>query len=122
MKRDLICLIVEDDCDIQNFLKLVFKKKGIETHHALTLKDAKSKLRITHPDFMLIDNHLPDGSGIETIPLFRSILPNAVIIAMTALKPSQSRQDAIMNGADLFLEKPFTLNQILSLINEAIPT
>lgn len=122
MKRGLICLIVEDDCDIQNFLKMAFNKKGIETHHALTLKDAKFRLRTAQPDFILLDNHLPDGSGIETIPYFRTILPNTVIIAMTALKPLQSQQDAIVNGADYFLEKPFSVNQILSLINEAIPS
>lgn len=115
MKADLMILIIDDDCDVHALLRLYFKKNGVTTFHATTIREAKSKIAETNPSFILLDNQLPDGTGIDLIPFLKEKAPEAMIIATTAYLPAQSRKIALEYGADFFLEKPFSCDQIKSL-------
>jgi DNA-binding response OmpR family regulator len=113
--RDVLILIIDDDCDMHALLKFFFKKKGIMTFHATTLKEAKLRIGQVKPRYILLDNQLPDGKGIDFIPFLKVKLPDSVIIATTAYLPVESKKKAMINGADFFLEKPFSCDQIKDL-------
>lgn len=115
MRADLMILIIDDDLDIHALLRFYFKKNGIETFHATTIQEAKSKISLTKPSIILLDNQLPDGTGIEIIPFLKEKAPKAMIIATTAYLPAPSRKLALEYGADFFLEKPFSCDQIKNL-------
>lgn len=112
----MLVLIVDDDRDIHYFLRGFFRKSGIKTIHSETLQDAKGKLA-DQPSFILLDNQLPDGLGIEFIPQIQALAPNAVIIVMTAYMPLKSKREAIEQGVDLFIEKPFSFDEIKNLFS-----
>jgi DNA-binding response OmpR family regulator len=113
-------LIIDDDDDIYFFLSTILKKKDIRSVHARSLEEGKSRIRSRQPPFIFLDNQLPDGSGIGFLPQLRILAPDAVIIAMTALLPEKSRIDAFYKGADYFLEKPFSKDQINDLIEQVL--
>lgn len=61
------------------------------------------------PDIVLLDLRMPGLSGLETIPLLRSMLPDVGIIALTLWRANGYREAALAAGADDFLSK-FVLN------------
>lgn len=119
MGENILVLIVDDDCDIHFFLKRFFRKAGISTLHSETLHDAKAKL-LARPSHIFLDNQLPDGLGIEFIPLLQSLAPDAVIIIMTGYLPSKVRTEALNKGVDYFIEKPFSLEQIQNILGQVL--
>lgn len=61
------------------------------------------------PDIVLVDLRMPGLSGLETIPLLRSMLPDVGIIALTLLESNGYREAALAAGADDFVSK-FAVN------------
>lgn len=117
MGEDILVLIIDDDNDIHYFLKRFFRKAGINSLHSTNLQDAKTKLE-AQPSYIFLDNQLPDGLGIDFIPQLQALAPAAVIVFMTAYMPSKVKNEAFNRGADLFIEKPFSLDQIQSLMGQ----
>jgi DNA-binding response OmpR family regulator len=119
MGEGALVLIIDDDCDIHFFLKSFFRKMGMRTLHAETLKEAKSKV-LANPSFIFLDNQLPDGLGVDNIPQFQSLASNAVIVVMTAYMPQETKNQAIAEGVDFFIEKPFSLGQLREVIGQVM--
>jgi DNA-binding NtrC family response regulator len=115
MDKENLILIIDDDIDIHYFLKRFFRKAGVNTLHAETLNDAKSKL-LAQPSYIFLDNQLPDGLGLDFIPQIQALSPGAVIIVMTAYMPTKIKNEASKRGVEFFIEKPFSLDQIHQLI------
>lgn len=110
-------LIIDDEEEIGFILKRILRKKFSSIDLALNLKNGLERAIESQPDILLLDNNLPDGSGIEQISLFRKAIPNACIIiisAMTHLAPL-----ALEKGAYAFLEKPLSSEKIMDTIDQA---
>jgi two-component system response regulator CitB len=114
-RADKNILIVDDEMEVcvllQNFLSRQNKKVGYST----TLKDALDKCDKLRPTFLILDHNMPDGFGIEYIPLFRKLNNSLQIIIISAM--SNLREEALKNGADYFLEKPISFNELRSIIS-----
>jgi len=110
-------LIVDDDQEICILLKNIFKGMNIETDSAHTLEEGKAKLRDINPSIVFLDINLPDGNGISNIKEFkRKNHPRVVMIS--ANENPGDVQRAFHEGADEFLKKPFTRQQIIDTINQ----
>ena len=105
-------LIVEDEGDISLILNLMLKKENIEIEHVTTLAKAASYLGIQQPDIIIMDNQLPDGLGMDYIQKIKADYPLIKIIMITGNTESTDKEQAYQNGADVFLSKPFTKEQI----------
>ncbi len=112
-------LIIEDEGDISLILNLMLKKEAIEIEHVTTLAKATTQLQQQSPDIVIIDNQLPDGLGIEYIKEIKSSHPLIKIIMITGNTDSTDKETALQNGADVFLAKPFTKEQIQTAIESA---
>jgi DNA-binding response OmpR family regulator len=116
-------LIVEDEEDICYFLNGILKKKNLHTSTAQSLTAAQEILDEQNPDILIIDNHLPDGLGVDFIPGFKKTSPLTKIIMITAHNTSDDKAKALNNGADYFIDKPFsseTINKTVDiLLNQA---
>ena len=111
--KDLLnILIIEDEGDISLILNLMLKKENIEIDHVTTLAKAASYLQEQTPDIVIIDNQLPDGLGLEYIKEIKSNYPTIKIIMITGNTAATDKDTALQNGADVFLPKPFTKEQI----------
>lgn len=105
-------LIVDDEADICYFLSSSLSKKGYTTTYSLSLDEAKDRLKTESPAILLLDNHLPDGRGVDFVASIRPQYPHLKIIMITAHDTPQDRAKAYGNGVNFFLSKPFTLAEI----------
>ncbi len=105
-------LIIEDEGDISLILNLMLKKEDIEIEHVTTLAKAATFLKDQSADIVIIDNQLPDGLGLEYIKEIKSSYPLIKIIMITGNTDTTDKATALQNGADIFLAKPFTKEQI----------
>ncbi len=113
-------LIIEDEKDICYLLSNILRQKDIMTDCVFTLKDAELTLREHYPDLIFLDNHLPDGIGIDFIGQIKKKCPSSCVIIVTAHDTFVDREKAMHEGADYFIGKPFSkdmINGVLEKIN-----
>lgn len=113
-------LIIEDDFSIFLVLELILQDKEIRALHADSIAETKALLEKISPEIIFVDNWLPDGSGIDFIPVLRQKFSHALIITMTAHGTAENRQLSSVNGSDLFIEKPFAMNDIYESISSRL--
>lgn len=106
-------LIVEDDSSVRNLITTT-----LETHDYKYLKASNGKTALmeasTHrPDIILLDLGLPDMDGIEVIKRIRS-WSNVPIIVISARSEDTDKIDALDSGADDYLTKPFSVEELLA--------
>ena len=104
-------LIVEDEGDMCLLLNILLNGKEMELDHVKTLSAAEEYLQQEQPAVILLDNRLPDGFGIDFITHIKQNYPAVKIIMISGFDGS-AKDVALENGADLFLEKPFTIDQL----------
>jgi DNA-binding response OmpR family regulator len=109
-------LIVEDELDICYLLSGMLKQRNLMTGFVNTLSDAVIALQTDTPSILFLDNHLPDGFGLDFIPYIKKNYPEVKVIMITAHDGAIERKQAYEGGVDLFVAKP--LNR--KLINDAI--
>lgn len=104
MTDDLTVLIVDDDFRIARLHEgLVEQTTGFRSvGTANSVHAALAVLETTHPDLVLLDAYLPDGSGLD---LLRRIEPDVILV--TAADDAQTVRRALRGGAISYLVKPF---------------
>lgn len=110
-------LIVDDETDICYLLSNILKQKNIQTVFAGSLAEADRMLQ--SPNFfyyVFLDNHLPDGLGINQIKRWKAKFPLIHLIMITAHDSYEERKKASKDGADDFISKPFSKEVILNSI------
>lgn len=112
LSKTVNILIVEDEGDICLILNLMLKKNDVEIEHVNTLAKAASFLKQQTPQIIIMDNQLPDGLGIDYIKKIKTDYPTLKIIMITGNVADSDKEKALQNGADIFLAKPFTKEQI----------
>lgn len=108
-------LIIEDEGDMCLLLNIMLNGKDMELDHVKKLAAAEEYLQKQQPEVVILDNKLPDGFGIDFISHIKSNYPNVRIIMISGFDGS-AKDVALENGADTFLEKPFTKNQLYEAI------
>jgi two-component system, OmpR family, response regulator len=112
-------LIVEDEADMCLLLNILLAGKDIQLDHVKTLNSAASYLESDNPSIVILDNKLPDGFGMDFIPEMRKAHPNIKIIMISGYTGA-AKDVAMYNGADIFLNKPFTKEQLYKSIKDLL--
>lgn len=120
VKTNPQALIIDDETDICFLLKGILKHKNIDAAYASSLAEGEQYLRQHDPAVIFLDNHLPDGFGIDHIRHFKNEYPLSKIIMITAHDTWADRQKAYSEGVDLFIGKPFTRDIILKAVEKVI--
>ena len=114
-------LLVEDDEDHSMILKERLISSGYNVITSKTAKDAIDKLKVQTPDLVITDFNTPDGSGMDVLKHIKNASPNVPVIMLTAASLDFTiKKEASENGAKGFLEKPFDINKLKKIINEAL--
>jgi DNA-binding response OmpR family regulator len=108
-------LIIEDEGDMCLLLNILLNGKEMELDHVKDLAKAEEYLAQEKPDVVLLDNKLPDGFGIDFISFIKKNYPSVKIIMISGFDGS-AKDVALENGADVYLEKPFTKDQLYQSI------
>lgn len=114
-------LIVDDEADIRFLLGNILNQKNIQASFAGSLAEADKMLQ-SSPGFfyyIFLDNHLPDGLGINQIKRWKEKFPFIHVIMITAHDSYEERKKASKDGADDFISKPFSREVIF---NSIVPT
>lgn len=112
-------LIVDDEEDICYFLSRNLSEKGYSTVYSHSLAEAELQLKKDTPDILLLDNHLPDGKGVDFMRSISDKYPSLKVVMITAHDSPQDRSRAYGNGISFFISKPFTMaavNQVVDLV------
>ncbi|MEO7394416.1 MAG: response regulator [Chitinophagaceae bacterium] len=120
MTKAIKILIVDDEMDICYFLSHNLSKRKFVTTSAYTLAEAEKELSVEEPYILLLDNHLPDGLGIDFASKIKNKYPHLKIVMITAHDSPQDRSRAYSNGVNYFLSKPFTINEVNRVIDVLI--
>ena len=108
-------LVVEDDTPIRNLISTTLKAHD---YKYITAKDGENAIiqASTHnPDIILLDLGLPDTDGVEIIKKIRT-WSNVPIIVISARNEDSDKINALDNGADDYLTKPFSVEELLARI------
>ena len=102
-------LIVEDEGEIGLVFNMILNERGIQLDYVDSLLAASEYLEKNKPSVIILDNKLPDGFGVDFISYIRKNYPGIRIMMISGF--SSARDVAMANGADIFFEKPFSLDE-----------
>ena len=106
-------LVVEDDKPVRTLITTTLKANGYRFIEALTGEEAILQATSHNPDVILLDLGLPDMDGVEIIRKVRS-WSNVPIIVISARSEDSDKIDALDSGADDYLTKPFSVEELLA--------
>ena len=112
-------LVVEDDVPVRCLITTTLKTHG---YKYLTASNGETAIMMTtshNPDIMLLDLGLPDIDGIEVIRSVRT-WSNLPIIVLSARSEDSDKIEALDNGADDYLTKPFDMDELIARIASLI--
>ncbi len=114
MNKPLI-LVVEDDSSVRNLIAATLKANEYNFITAASGKEGASQAATRSPDIILLDLGLPDMDGVEVIKQVRgwAITP---IIVISARSDDTDKIAALDAGADDYLTKPFSVEELLARI------
>ena len=108
-------LIIEDDLDINEVLKLYLENAQYNVYTAKTLIDGEKLLNKICPDLILLDVNLPDGNGFEFAKKIRK-QTNAILIFVTAHHNIDHKLEGFEVGADDYITKPFIPKEVVARV------
>jgi len=111
--------IVEDEGDMCLLLNIMLQEKEIELDHVKSITAAQEYLKKEQPSVVILDNKLPDGFGVDFVSYIKQNYPSVKIVMISGYA-SAAKDMALENGADIFLEKPFTKEQLYSSIKKLL--
>ena len=106
-------LVVEDDASVRNLISTTLKAHDYRFITAATGESAVMEAASHNPDILLLDLGLPDIDCVEVIRRIRS-WSNAPIIVISARSEDSDKIDALDAGADDYLTKPFSVDELLA--------
>jgi two-component system phosphate regulon response regulator PhoB len=109
-------LIVEDEETLIELLEYNFKKEGYTVETATDGESALDKILFKSPDLIILDWMLPKLSGIELCRQIRNTkkIKNIPVIMLTARGEERDRLKGLEMGADDYVTKPFSINELLA--------
>ncbi len=115
-------LIVDDERDTNDLLAELVRARGFEPIQLLLGADVLDEVRRHRPELVLLDLMLPDLDGFAVCEqLKRNRETNLVpIVMVTALNDSTHRAQGVRVGANGYLTKPFTPDQLFSAMDKAL--
>jgi DNA-binding response OmpR family regulator len=113
-------LLVEDERDIQTFLRRSLEEAGYQVDAA---SDGKTAERLAHEsahDILVVDLGLPDMDGISLILRLRRVGIDAPVLILSARRSVDDRVRGLEQGGDDYLTKPFALAELLARLRNLL--
>ncbi|MGA1985745.1 MAG: response regulator [Candidatus Sulfotelmatobacter sp.] len=116
-------LIVDDDPDLRQALKLRLRANHYDTVHAGDGYSAIAQAHKEQPNLIILDLGLPAGDGYVVLDRLQhdDKLSSIPVIVLTARDPQSSEQRALQAGAAAFFQKPADNAELLEVIRATLP-
>ena len=106
-------LIIDDVTALRSFLTRCLKHLGgYQIHHAKDGINALQQMKRLTFDVVFLDIEMPKQNGLETLKLIQQQHPNVFVVMLSCHSSLENVQQAIKNGAQGFIVKPFTTDKI----------
>jgi len=112
-------LIIDDEKQIRRLLKVALTGHGYELEEAVSGQDGLHKAAVFRPDLVILDLGLPDLDGLEVLRRLREWSQTPVII-LSVREQENDKINALDNGADDYVTKPFGMGELLARIRAAL--
>jgi DNA-binding NtrC family response regulator len=113
-------LIVDDEPGIRFGVRDFLEREGLDVEEADTCAGAEKAVREFHPDAMVLDHMLPDGTALELLPKIREIDSTLPVVVLTGHATIDLAVRAVKEGADQFLAKPVELPALLVMLRRLL--
>jgi PAS domain S-box-containing protein len=113
-------LVVDDESRIRDACKLVLGEQGFEVSLASDGDQGVAMIQKEHFDVILVDLMMPGLSGLEVLSFVREKHPHTVVIVITGYATLEHSIEAMKKGAFDFIPKPFTPEQLRTVVAKAI--
>ncbi|MBW4439083.1 MAG: response regulator [Pleurocapsa minor GSE-CHR-MK-17-07R] len=112
-------LMIDDEIQIRRFLRISLTGSGYVTHEAADGESGILKAAQVRPDIIILDMGLPDMDGLDVLQRIREWTQTPVII-LSVRDADQDKVKALDAGADDYLTKPFSTDELLARIRVAL--
>lgn len=112
--------MVDDELSMREFLEIMLDKEGYEVLTASSGEEALQLIGEANYDLMLCDMKMPRVSGLEVLKKSQELYPNVPVIIITAYSSSESAMEALKIGAYDYIQKPFQVDEIKLIIQNAL--
>jgi DNA-binding NtrC family response regulator len=119
MKEYVKVLVTDDEAVMRNLLLRILETEGYQVAVASDAKETLEKLAIEKFDLLLSDVKIPGMNGIELLREVKFKYPDMAVIMMTGYGEAFTVKEALMNGADEYITKPFKRHEISLIIERA---
>jgi DNA-binding NtrC family response regulator len=115
-------LIVDDEPGIRFGVRDFLESEGFEVEEADSTAAAERLVREYHPDALVLDHMLPDGTALELLPRIREIDSTLPVVVLTGHATIDLAVRAVKEGADQFLAKPVELPALVVMLRRLLET
>jgi len=115
-------LIMEDEVNVAKGLGMVLSEEGYKVDLAMTGRSALDSFNQKMFDLLVADLRLPDIDGMEVIKQVKRRRPDTEVIVITGYSTINTAVEAMKIGASDYLSKPFTEDEFLSAVRDALVT
>jgi DNA-binding response OmpR family regulator len=109
-------LIIEDEKGLLETISEYLTGEGFKCETAPTYYKAEDKISLFNYDIIILDITLPDGNGMDLIPLIKKMNPKSGLLILSARNSISDKVKGLDYGADDYLTKPFHLAELNSRI------
>ena len=125
MKKDdentlLRIAVIDDEPLVLRNLQRKISKSGYQVETFQNPQKAVDRMKIAPFDVILTDLHMPEMDGMQVLAKIRENYPKAEVIIITGYASIDSAVEAVKQGAFYYIEKPFTPEQVMLILNRAI--
>lgn len=115
-----LALVIDDEPDIRELLTLTLGRMNVETETAIDVAGAKTRLKARRFDLCLTDMRLPDGDGLQLVAWMQRHAAGVPVAVITAHGNIETAVQALKLGAFDFVSKPLKLDNLRSIVNNAL--
>src|SRR6476659_3748407 len=112
-------LIVDDDYDLVEGLRMVLERQGFRVLRATNGHEGKAAIYNQKPDLVILDMMMPRMGGYPVLEHFRGKPDTPPIIMITANEGSRHKAYAEYLGVGDYIRKPFAMERLLEAVNKA---
>jgi two-component system KDP operon response regulator KdpE len=113
-----VALLIEDERQIRRFVRAALEAQSWTVHEAENLRQGLTDASTRRPDLIILDLGLPDGDGIDLLRDLRQ-WSKVPVIVLSARVSEHDKIQALDEGADDYLTKPFGVGELLARVRAA---
>lgn len=110
-------LVVDDDSDTIDLLRIILEPNAFEVITAVNGKDGLERVHSDQPDVIVVDLLMPEMDGLAVCQNIRKF-SNTPIVVLSAYDRPGTAEQALQHGADDYLPKPMNSNLLIASLNK----